>query len=112
MSNDTTVKKVDTTNSPLGPKGQRYLVSGKGVAMRMWEKQPTGDKSKTRRDYETVGYVVSGRARLELEGQEVTLEPGDAWLVPKGAEHRYKILEPFMAIEATSPPAHAQARDE
>ncbi len=33
------------------------------------------------------------------------LEPGDSWLVPAGAEHTYRILETFTAVEATSPPA-------
>jgi mannose-6-phosphate isomerase-like protein (cupin superfamily) len=35
----------------------------------------------------------------------VTLAPGDSYLVPAGAEHTYRILETFTAVEATSPPA-------
>jgi quercetin dioxygenase-like cupin family protein len=42
----------------------------------------------------------------------VLLNAGDSWVVPKGAEHRYKILERFKAVEATSPPAQAHGRDE
>jgi hypothetical protein len=37
---------------------------------------------------------------------------GDSWVVPKGASHSYKILEPFTAVEATLPPAHVHGRDE
>ena len=70
------------------------------------------DKEPRARDYETVGYVISGRAELHIEGQMVKLEPGDSWVVPKGSRHTYRILEPFTAVEATSPPAHAHARDE
>jgi hypothetical protein len=33
-------------------------------------------------------------------------------LVPKGAEHSYEILEPFTAVEATSPPAQVHGRDQ
>ncbi len=65
----------------------------------------------TRRDYETVGYVIAGHAELHLEGQTIFLRPGDSWLVPKGAEHRYRIVETFTAIEATAPPAQVHARD-
>ncbi len=65
----------------------------------------------TERDYETVGYVISGRAELDLEGQTVRLEPGDSWLVPAGARHSYRILEPLTAVEATSPPAQVRGRD-
>lgn len=108
MTKDTTVKKVNSEHSPKGEKGQKYLASGTTVAMRMWEKEaPTDSKPESKHEYETVGYVIEGRAELHIEDQKVLLEPGDSWVVPKGASHTYKILEPFTAIEATSPPAHA-----
>lgn len=109
---DSTVTKVDSTQSPRGEMGQKYLAAGVHIGMRLWEKQPTDDKEFTQRDYETVGYVISGRAKLELEGQTITLERGNSWVVPRGASHRYTILEPFTAVEATSPPAFARGRDE
>jgi quercetin dioxygenase-like cupin family protein len=108
---DTTVKKVEATSSPSGEMGQRYLASGKRVSMRLWEAEPPGDgKPATHRDYETVGYVIGGRAELHFEGQLVELSPGDSWLVPAGAERRYRILEPFTAVEATASPAQVHAR--
>ncbi len=110
---DTTVTKVKADFSPHGRMGQKYLASGVHLAMRLWESEPPGEaKPPSRREYETVGYVLSGRAELHLEGQTLILEPGDSWVVPKGAEHTYKILESFTAVEATAPPAHAHARDE
>jgi quercetin dioxygenase-like cupin family protein len=110
---DTSVKKVDSTHSPKGKLGQKYLASGKTVAMRLWEnEQPSEDKLPTSRDYETVGYVINGRAELHIEGQTILLEPGNSWVVPKGANHTYKILESFTAVEATSPPAQVHGRDE
>jgi quercetin dioxygenase-like cupin family protein len=110
---DKSVTKVSSKNSPHGSMGQKYLASGVQIGMRMWEHQPPAEaKSATRRDYETVGYVVKGRAELHLEGQMVLLEPGDSWVVPKGASHTYKVLEPFTAVEATHPPAQAHGRDE
>jgi quercetin dioxygenase-like cupin family protein len=109
---DTTIKKVSASNSPKGEMGQKYLVSGKTVSMRLWEAEPKAGKAPTRREYETVGYVISGMAQLHLEGQTIRLEAGDSWLVPKGAEHSYEIVEPFTAVEATSPPAQVHGRDE
>ncbi|MGF7211010.1 quercetin dioxygenase-like cupin family protein [Skermanella aerolata] len=109
---DTTVKKIDSAHSPKGEQGQKYLASGKSLSMRLWQdEQPAEAKQPSRRDYETVGYVISGSAELYLEGQMVKLEPGDSWTVPKGAEHTYKILESFTAVEATSPPAEVHGRD-
>ena len=110
---DTTITKVSSAYSPKGKMGQKYLASGTHVAMRIWEHEsPDKPSQKTRRDYETVGYVIQGRAELHLEGQQVLLEPGDSWVVPRGASHSYRILEPFTAIEATNPPAGAHGRDE
>lgn len=110
---DTSVQKVMSEKSPTGEMGQKYLASGVSVAMRLWEnEQPNDDKETRSRDYETVGYVIEGKAELEIEGQTVILEKGDSWVVPKNAAHTYKIIETFTAIEATSPPAHAHGRDE
>lgn len=110
---DTTVTKIDSSASPVGPMGQKYLASGKRVAMRLWEDEPPSDgKPEASRPYETVGYVIRGRAELRIEGQTVLLNPGDSWTVPEGSSHTYRILETFTAVEATCPPAHAHARDE
>jgi quercetin dioxygenase-like cupin family protein len=110
---DTSVKKVDSHFSPTGEMGQKYLASGKKVSMRLWEnEQPSEMKPETQRDYETVGYVINGRAELHIEGQMVLLEPGNSWVVPQGASHTYKILESFTAVEATAPPAQVHGRDE
>lgn len=110
---DTTIIKVQSKHSPKGAMGQKYLALGKNISMRLWEdEQPGEPKPAAQRDYETVGYVIKGRAELHLEGQMVLLEPGDSWVVPKGSSHTYKILEPFTAVEATYPPAEVHGRDE
>jgi hypothetical protein len=67
---DTTIKKVEADSSPKGEMGQRYLVAGKGVSMRLWVLEPGAEvKYPTSGEYETVGYVISGSAKLDLEGQ-------------------------------------------
>ena len=109
---DTTVKKIDASHSPEGEMGQKYLVSGTRLSMRLWEKQKGADKSPRTRPYETVGYVIKGKAELHLEGQTVILKEGDSWLVPEGAEHSYNILEKLTAVEATAPPARVNDRDD
>jgi quercetin dioxygenase-like cupin family protein len=109
---DTTVKKVSSGASPVGPEGQVYLVSGKRMAMRMWrDEPPTNDKPSRRHDYEVVGFVLSGRAELLIEGQTIRLELGDSWLVPAGSDHTYRILESFTAVETTAPPFQVHGRE-
>jgi mannose-6-phosphate isomerase-like protein (cupin superfamily) len=109
---DTSIKKVSSEFSPKGDMGQVYLASGKRVSLRLWRDEEPQAKEAVRRDYETVGYVISGRAELTVEGQTIRLEPGDSWLVPAGAEHSYRIVEAFTAVEATAPPAQVHGRDQ
>jgi quercetin dioxygenase-like cupin family protein len=110
---DTTVIKVKSAFSPRGGLGQKYLASGVHLSMRLWEdEQPGEPRPASRRDYETVGFVIRGRAGLHLEGQKVVLEAGDSWVVPRGAMHSYKVLEAFTAVEATCPPSSAHGRDD
>lgn len=109
--NTQSVKENDLTVSAqeaeTGDMGQKLLISGDKVALRMWDEQPGDgeDKAAHARSYETAGYVIEGKAELTLDGKTIPLEPGVSWVVPQGAEHSYKILEPFRAVEATHPPA-------
>ena len=109
--NTCTLKKFPKSDAPKGPMSQLYLAAGQDVALRMWEGETTGIEGPAR-EYETVGYVISGQAELTIEGQSISLVRGDSWCVPKGAAHTYKIVEAFTAIEATSPPARLESRDE
>ncbi|MBE9060956.1 cupin domain-containing protein [cf. Phormidesmis sp. LEGE 11477] len=106
-TNSATNLTVSADNAKAGSMGQKLLISGNAIAMRLWDEQP-GDgeqKQAAARNYETVGYVLSGRAELSLEGNTILLEPGISWTVPEGTEHSYKILEHFQAVEATHPSA-------
>lgn len=75
------------------------------MSMRLWDEYPGEAKSKVARDYETVGFVLQGQASIEMEGETITVTAGDSWVIPKGATHRYTVLEHFRAVEATHPPA-------
>lgn len=106
------VDKVNVEQASRGQMGQRYLASGEMMSMRLWDSEEPGEpKPEVARPYETVGYVLEGRAELHLEGTVVELKTGDSWTVPKGAAHTYRILETFTAVEATSPPAEVGDRD-
>jgi quercetin dioxygenase-like cupin family protein len=117
MRPDTSVTKIDSSHSPRGPHGEKYLASGVRVSMRLWDREPPGVSPETVRDYEVVGFVIEGKAELELAGaagqslQRVSLGPGDSYVVPRGAPHRYRIIERFTAVEATSPPFQVHGRD-
>ncbi len=98
---------VSASSASTGNMGEKLLISGDKIALRMWDEQPEEgeNKSSAARSYETAGYVIEGKAELTLEGKTIVLEPGISWVVPQGAEHSYKIIKAFRAIEATTPPA-------
>lgn len=106
---DTSVTKDEASQ---GPQGQRYLAGGQTLSMRLWEAVAPGTPSvPVSRVYETVGYVIDGRAELVMDGQTIHLEPGSSWVVPRDAQHSYRFIEAFTAVEATSPPAGAHHLD-
>src|SRR5215510_480197 len=74
VSNEEKSMYVSSKTSPHGQMEQTYLVSGKKVSMRIWQNEKPQMKPATRRDYETVGYVLAGQAELVVEGQTITLE--------------------------------------
>ena len=109
---DQSIKKVDSSASPVGEMGQKHLVSGKRLAMRLWE-IAAGDAGEPHtRPYETVGYVVSGRVEVHVGDSVVVCGAGDSYLVPDGAERFYRVVEDLVAVEATAPPAHVHDRDD
>ncbi len=104
----TSTTKIATADGTRGPDGEIILAAGERSAMRMWRNEEPGEpKTASTRDYETVGFVLNGKAELHLDGDVVTLTTGDSYTVPAGISHTYKILETFSAIEATTPPARA-----
>ena len=99
------IQKVSSKGTEACPTGEVLLATGHAMAMRMWQDEEPQDKAPHRSPYETLGYVLQGRAELTVDGATIDLAPGDSYLVPANAEHSYKIVETFSAIECTSPPA-------
>ena len=67
--------------------GQKYLASGVHVAMRLWENEPPGErKQPSRREYETVGFVLAERssagATAQLHGASALDEGGYRRVAP------------------------------
>jgi quercetin dioxygenase-like cupin family protein len=108
-SDENTPDTVSKDDARTGPMGQRFLAGTDTVALRLWDDQQPGEaEPPVARDYETVGYVVSGRVELTVGTSVLDLGPGDSWAVPRGAEHSYRVLEALTAVEATSPPAQTR----
>ena len=55
-------------------------------------------------DHESIAYLVKGRMRLVIGGQEFIAEAGDAWMHPRGVPHFSEALEDCIQVEVKSPP--------
>jgi quercetin dioxygenase-like cupin family protein len=55
-------------------------------------------------DHESMGYLISGKLRLVIDGKEFVAGPGTAWAHPVGVEHFSEALEDCHQLEIKSPP--------
>lgn len=55
-------------------------------------------------DHESICYLVSGRLRVVIGGEEFIAEPGDTWIHPAGVPHYHEALEDSVQVEIKSPP--------
>ena len=91
-------------HAPSGERGEKLLVNGARVAMRLWEREPAGTrKPEHANEYEYVAYVVEGALRLTLDGHTFEVRRGDSYCVPAGSRYSMEILEDATVVEATSP---------
>lgn len=49
-------------------------------------------------------FLLEGRARMEIDGEECDIGPGDAVLIPPGARHRITALSPLRFLCCCAPP--------
>jgi quercetin dioxygenase-like cupin family protein len=68
---------------------------------------PPGESSPPHvHDHESVGYLVSGNAKTEIDGSSFVLNPGDGFRHPPGALHSMTALDQGAVwLEIKSPPA-------
>lgn len=55
-------------------------------------------------DHESICYLVSGKVRVVIAGEEFVAHPGDTWIHPAGIPHYHEALEDSVQIEIKSPP--------
>jgi mannose-6-phosphate isomerase-like protein (cupin superfamily) len=55
-------------------------------------------------DHESICYLVKGKVRVVIGGEEFIAVPGDTWIHPAGVKHFHEALEDSVQIEIKSPP--------
>ena len=96
--------KVSQSDTTHGTDGEHHLVKGQQSSMRLWHREePNADKPERTHEYETLGYVIEGRVDLIVNGETISLQPGDSYHVPAGAPHTFRVTETLTAVEVTTP---------
>ncbi|HVF55156.1 MAG TPA: cupin domain-containing protein [Pyrinomonadaceae bacterium] len=95
---------VRGSQAASGERGEKLLVNGERMAMRLWEREPAGTpKPEHSNPYEYVAYVVEGALRVTIDGHSFEARRGDSYCVPANAKYTLEILEEATVVEATSP---------
>ena len=68
--------------------------TGKAISI-FWSQTtaPGGPPMHVHDDADETFYVLEGRTRFVVDGEEVVVEKGEATHVPRGAEHTYRVLD-------------------
>jgi quercetin dioxygenase-like cupin family protein len=87
-----------------GERGEKLLVNGARMGMRLWEREPAGtSKPEHSNPYEYVAFVIEGRLRVTIDGHSFEVRAGDSYCVPENTVYSLEILEEATVVEATCP---------
>ncbi len=80
------------------------IVGNEMLLMELHRKKGLTDPLHSHADHESICYLVSGRMRVEIDGESFVAESGDSWVHPPGVPHSHEALEDSVQIEVKSPP--------
>ena len=87
-----------------GERGEKLLVNGARMGLRLWEREPAGtQKPEHSNPYEYVAYVLEGALRVTIAGHSFEARRGDSYCVPAETKYALEILEEATVVEATCP---------
>lgn len=90
------------------PKGKvvvrRAMVGSEVVMLHVLRDKGLIDPVHKHDDHETVAYLIKGRLRLVIGGEEFIAGPGTSWIHPRGVEHFSEALEDCEQLEIKTPP--------
>lgn len=105
MSKNAETLMIHGDHALRGHDGEKLLVHGARMALRLWEREPAGTRKPTHANaYEYVAYVLEGALRVTVNGHTFEVGRGDSYCIPAGAAYSLEILAEATVVEATAPP--------
>ena len=90
---------------------RKLLVGDEILMLHVFRKKGLIDPVHKHMDHESMGYLISGRLRLVIGGEETIAEAGTAWMHPAGVDHYSEALEDCEQLEIKSPPRKTWVSD-
>ena len=87
----------------LNDKISRKVISGEKMTMAQIFIVKDGVVPLHHHENEQISSVLTGALRLEIEGKEIVLRPGEVLLIPSNVPHRVVALEDSQALDVFSP---------
>lgn len=53
--------------------------------------------------HEQTGYLIKGKLQFNIDGEEITAEPGDCWNIAGNIRHSAEALEECIILEVFAP---------
>jgi mannose-6-phosphate isomerase-like protein (cupin superfamily) len=114
MSNENTKAFARTGRLITGPTGQPMLVKIDGQASRgayslveyIHQPHAPGPQAHVHCSHEEAFYILDGQLTLTIDGEAITLNPGEFWVVPRGGVHQPSNTSdrPVRFLGLSSPP--------
>ena len=83
---------------------RRMMVGNEILMLHVFREKGLIDPVHKHIDHETVAYLIRGRLRLVIGGEEFIAEAGTSWIHPPGVDHFSEALEDCEQLEVKSPP--------
>ena len=107
--------KVEALNTTIARPGVvRRVFSGEHATLAFTTLEPGHEPRPHSHPHEQIVYLLSGRARFTVGGEEAIIGPGDMLVVPPGVEHWAETIgdEPVLDLSVFSPRRDEYAAEE
>ncbi len=97
--------KFDPNNflSPIDGIKMKTFVHGENSLLARFHLKGGALLPKHSHPHEQTGFMVSGKMKLFIDGEEFVAQAGDTWCIKGDIEHWAQIIEDSVAIEVFSP---------
>jgi len=83
---------------------RRLLVGDEILLLHVYRKKGLIDPVHKHLDHESMGYLIRGKLKLVIGGEEFIATPGTAWMHPADVDHYSEALEDVEQLEIKAPP--------